>query len=118
MAQLITILWRDIPAQVTARQGRKKASIQLEDRFQIAIDKAAARAGKETTDDYLAEWHRQTVECGDDLQGEVDRAATRLEAEFTDELLRQLISTGGIRGGEVLPRVDKRTRHDRKDASE
>lgn len=118
MAQIITILWRDIPAQVTARQGRKKASIQLDDRFQIAIDKAAARAGKETTDDYLAEWHRESSECSDDLQTEVEAAAARLEAEFTDELLLVLVSTGGVRGGEVLPRVDKRSRRDRKDASE
>ncbi len=110
MAELITILWRDIPAQVTARQGRRKASIQLEHRFQIAIDKAAARAGKETTDEYLAEWHRESVQCSDDLQEEAEEASRRLEAEFTDALLLEMISTGGIRGGPVLPRVDKRNR--------
>lgn len=118
MAELITILWRDIPAQVTARDGRKKAAIQLDHRFQIAIDKAAARAGKETTDDYLAEWHRESVECTADLQGEVDDAAARLEAEFTAELLLEMVSTGGVRGGEVLPRVDKRIRRHQKDSDE
>lgn len=118
MAELITILWRDIPAQVTARDGRRKAAIQLDYRFQTAIDKAAARAGKETTDDYLAEWRRASVPCSDDLQREVDEAAARLEAEFTDELLLEMISTGGIRDGEVLPRVDKRIRRHQKDAHE
>lgn len=108
MAELITILWRDIPAQVTARSGRRKASIQLEDRFQVAIDKAAARAGKETTDEYLAEWHRAVTECSEDLQAEADRAAADLEARFTDELLQTLITTGGIIDGDVLPRIDKR----------
>ncbi|NIR40211.1 MAG: hypothetical protein GWN07_30790, partial [Actinobacteria bacterium] len=43
-AELITIKWREIPAQVTARDGRRKVSIQLSDRFQVAIDRAAIRA--------------------------------------------------------------------------
>ena len=46
MAKLITVYWRDIPAQVTAKAGRKTAKIQLTDRFQEAIDMAAMRAGK------------------------------------------------------------------------
>jgi hypothetical protein len=97
MAQLITILWRDIPAQVTARDGRKKVSIQLSDRFQIAIDRAAVRAGKKTTDEYLGEWHRLVVECGSDLAAEADDAAARLEDEFTDEVLRDHVTNGGYR---------------------
>lgn len=99
MAQLITILWRDIPAQVTARDGRKKVSIQLSDRFQIAIDRAAVRAGKKTTDDYLAEWHRTVAECGPDLATEADEAAARIEAEFTDAVLREHVTNGGFRPG-------------------
>ncbi|MFV1999847.1 MAG: virulence factor [Acidimicrobiia bacterium] len=97
MAQLITILWRDIPAQVTAREGRRKVSIQLDDRFQIAIDKAAVLAGKRTTDEYLGEWHRTTVDCGDDLQAEADTAAVSLEAEFTEQVLSAFVGRGGFR---------------------
>ncbi len=108
MAQLITILWRDIPAQVTAKKGRVKVPVQLADRFQIAIDRAAARAGKETTDSYLAEWRRESVDCTDALATEAEQAAERLEAEFTDEVLRELVTMGGIRGGEYIERPDKR----------
>ena len=97
MAQLITIMWRDIPAQVTARSGRRKASVQLTDRFQIAIDRAAVNAGKETTDEYLGEWHRTTSECSDDLEAAVSEAADRLEGQFTSAVLRELVANGGYR---------------------
>lgn len=97
MAQLITILWRDIPAQVTARDGRRKVSVQLSDRFQIAIDRAAVRAGKKTTDDYLAEWHRQVSECEDDLAAAADDAAERLESFFSNDVLRSYVRNGGLR---------------------
>lgn len=97
MAQLITIYWRDIPAQVTARDGRRKASVQLEDRFQIAIDRAAAAAGLETTDDYLGEWHRQTSDTpGEDLQAEVEAAAAALEAAFPQAQLQKYVVNGGL----------------------
>ncbi len=95
MAELITILWRDIPAQVTARDGRKKASIQLHDRFQIAIDRAAVKAGKKTTDDYLAEWRREAVPCGENLSSVADRAAADLEERFTQAVLREYVRNGG-----------------------
>ena len=96
MAELITIMWRDIPAQVTAKQGRRKVSVQLSDRFQIAIDRAAVRAEKKTTDDYLAEWHRIVTPCGDDLAAEADAAATALEERFTQEVLRSFVRNGGL----------------------
>lgn len=97
MAQLITIYWRDIPAQVTARDGRRKASVQLEDRFQIAIDRAAAAAGLETTDDYLGEWHRLATDTpGADLQAEVEAAAAALEAAFPQAVLQKYVVNGGL----------------------
>ena len=46
MAQLIKMYWRDIPAQVIAKRGRKTAKVMLASRFQEAIDRAAMRAGK------------------------------------------------------------------------
>ena len=54
MAKLITIYWRDIPSQVIAKAGRKTSKIMLEDRFQVAIDRAAMRAGAGTSDAYMA----------------------------------------------------------------
>jgi hypothetical protein len=93
---LITISWRDIPAQVTARNGRKKSSIQLSDRFQRAIDKAATRAGKRTTNEYLAEWRRTESPCGPDLAAAADEAAAAFEERFTAKLLLQYVDNDGF----------------------
>lgn len=96
MAELITIMWRDIPAQVTARAGRRKVAVQLDDRFQVAIDRAAVKAGKETTDEYLAQWHRIVRECGPDLTEEADAAAAEIEDRFTPEVLGGYVRNGGL----------------------
>ena len=40
MAKLISIYWRDIPAQVVGRQGRENFKKELEPRFAKAIDRA------------------------------------------------------------------------------
>jgi hypothetical protein len=95
-AELITIRWREIPAQVTAREGRRKVSIQLSERFQIAIDRASVRAGRETTDEYLAEWNRTTAACGPDLAVEAEREAERLETAFTPDVLSAYVRAGGV----------------------
>ena len=58
MASLTVVYWRDIPAQVIAKQGRKSAKKMLSDRFQEAIDRAAMRSGAAGTDDYLEDWRR------------------------------------------------------------
>ncbi|HEY9539704.1 MAG TPA: virulence factor, partial [Kiloniellaceae bacterium] len=53
MAQVIVVYWRDIPAQVIAKAGRKTAKVQLSERFEKAIDRAAMRAKLTGTDAYL-----------------------------------------------------------------
>lgn len=95
MAQLITVYWRDIPAQVIAKQGRRTAKIPLSDRFQVAIDRAAMRAGKGSSDAYLADWRRVSRECGPDLAAETEAEAARLEAAYSDERLEQMIKAQG-----------------------
>ena len=97
MAKLITVLWRDIPAQVTAKAGRITAKIQLPDRFQEAIDMAAMRAGKGSTDEYLEDWRREQCDCDDALQEVVDREAARIDETFTTELLQQIVKNKGYR---------------------
>jgi hypothetical protein len=94
--ELITIYWRDIPAQVTARAGRHKAAVQLRDEFQVAIDRAAVVARKHTTDEYLAEWRRVAVPCGDDLEEAVDAAAANIDRAYPPERLKSLIANGGL----------------------
>ena len=66
--QLVVISWRDIPAQVNAQAGRRRHQVVLDDRFQQAIDRAAMVAGKKTAHEYVAEWRRHSVPCGDDLE--------------------------------------------------
>ena len=44
MPKLTTLYWRDIPAQVIAKERREKAKLVLSERFALAIDKAAMRA--------------------------------------------------------------------------
>ena len=96
MASLTIISWRDIPAQVVVRRGRETAKVQLSERFETAIDRAAMRAGFAANDAYLAEWRRgEPTECGEDLKAEVEKAAQRLEDEFTEERLLHLVRAGG-----------------------
>ena len=94
-AELTVIWWRDIPAQVVARSGRTTARVALTDRFQEAIDMAATRVGLIGTDEYLAEWHRETRPCGDDLEAEAAGESHRLEQAYGDAMLDQLVRSGG-----------------------
>lgn len=95
MAKLTTIYWRDIPAQVTAKAGRKTAKIQLTDRFQEAIDAAAMRAGKGSTDEYLEDWRREQSTCSDDLDMEVKKAAKAIEDRFDLQALQAIVKNKG-----------------------
>src|ERR1017187_4949105 len=92
MASLIIISWRDIPAQVIVKRGRESAKVQLSQRFQEAVDRAAMRAGKCSSDAYLADWHRSPPgECGDDRDAASAEWAAPLEAQYSDEDLERLI---------------------------
>jgi hypothetical protein len=99
VAELTVIWWRDIPAQVTARQGRSRTGRELPPRFQEAIDAAAMRAGLIGTDAYLEEWRREPRVCGDDLEAEVAHELERLDAAYTDEVLEQLVRASGEEPG-------------------
>ena len=96
MAKLISIYWRDIPSQVIAKQGRKNAKVQLSKRFQVFIDKAAMRAGRQGSGQYLDDWRRVYQECGGDLEKEAQLAAERFEKNYSDERLKQLAKSNGL----------------------
>lgn len=97
MGSLIIISWRDIPAQVIAKQGRETAKVQLSHRFQEAVDRAAMRAGKGSSDAYLADWKRSPpTPCGDDLKAVAAAEAAILEARYSDEDLERLIRAKGL----------------------
>jgi len=103
MATLTVIWWRDIPAQVVAKDGRRSSKVVLHPRFQVAIDKAASRAGKRAYNDYIEEWRKVARACGDDLEAEVTAESDRLEAEYDKHRLAELIQAGGVAGGPALP---------------
>ena len=96
MASLTLIYWRDIPAQVVVKRGRETAKVMLSARFQEAVDRAAMRAGKGSSDAYLAEWRRsEATPCSDDIQNEAAAEASRIEARYSDEDLERLIRAKG-----------------------
>jgi hypothetical protein len=97
MASMIIISWRDIPAQVLVKRGRETAKVQLSQRFQEAIDRAAMRAGKGSSDAYLADWKRSPPQpCGDDMEAEARAEADKLEARYSDEELERMIKNKGL----------------------
>jgi len=95
MAKLITVFWRDIPAQVMAKERRQSEKIELSPRFADAIDRAAMRAGLMGSDAYLEEWKRVSANCGDDLVVEAKAAAARIESDYDKDRLMQLIRNHG-----------------------
>lgn len=97
MAQLQIVYWRDIPAQVMVKAGRRnQAKRELSLRFTEAIDMAAMRTGAAESEDYLAEWRRgDPVAVGDDLEAEADAAMAKIEEDYDKERLVALVKNGG-----------------------
>ena len=97
MVKKTLIYWRDIPAQVIVQRGRKREKAKLSSRFQEAIDRAAMRAGKGSSDAYLSEWRREssTFDSSDELSDIAQQEISRFEAEFSDARLLQLIRNHG-----------------------
>jgi hypothetical protein len=81
---------------VIVGKGRRGAKVQLTERFEQAIDRAAMKIGAAGTDDYLAEWRKAAPYAVEGDPDEVARAeATRLETEYDSERLRVLIENEG-----------------------
>jgi hypothetical protein len=96
MAEMTLILWRDIPAQLVAKAGRRAARHELPTRFAEAIDRAAMRGGARDEDAYLAGWRRVALgPCGEDLDAAVAEQAARIEAEYDAARLSALVAAGG-----------------------
>ncbi|MEE9376323.1 MAG: virulence factor [Rhizobiaceae bacterium] len=97
MANLQIVYWRDIPAQVMVKAGRRnQAKRELSLRFTEAIDMAAMRTGAAESDEYLAEWRRgDPIAVGDDLEVEAQAAQDTIEKEYDKERLVALVKNGG-----------------------
>ncbi len=97
MAKLISIYWRDIPAQVIGRAGRRTSiKKELDARFARAIDRAAMRAGRGSSDAYLEDWRRVTEDVDGDLEAAVNERVAALEQTFDDETLEKTVKAGGL----------------------
>jgi hypothetical protein len=88
----IIVSWRDIPAQVIIKHRRERATVQLSDRFQETIDKAAMRAGKAGSDAYLEDWRR----LASPYTG-VGLVADYIESDFSDAVLSKMVADVGYR---------------------
>lgn len=100
MADKVIVRWRDIPAQVIVKAGRRTARRQLPERFEQAIDRAAMRAGLTGTDAYLEQWQRSApMACGEDLEAEAEAALQALDADYPPERLRALVANDGREPG-------------------
>jgi len=96
MPQIIIVYWRDIPAQVIVKQGRKAAKRQLPERFEQAIDRCAMKVGADDTDAYLAEWRKAApVEAEGEPEALAEAEAERLDREFDQARIKALIDNEG-----------------------
>jgi hypothetical protein len=95
MAKLTIIYWRDIPAQLIGQQGRKRHKQELSKRFAVAIDRAAMRAGRGSSDAYLEDWRRESAPCEGDIEQAVAEKARELESAWPNDLLERTVKNGG-----------------------
>lgn len=99
MSDIAIVYWRDIPAQIIAGRGRRAIKIQLPQRFEQAIDRAAMADGATGTDAYLADWHKAPATAlaeADDTAEDVARSlAHRLDHEYDMPRLNALIANRG-----------------------
>ena len=98
----IIILWRDIPSQIIYQQGRLREKGLLSQRFQDAIDRAAMRAGKGSSSEYLADWRRIYEPCDEalNIKDSLANDLKKIETEYSDQRLLQLIRQHGKESGE------------------
>lgn len=95
---VVTILWRDIPAQVNSQTGRERHQVVLSAKFQRAIDRAKRKAHIYTADEDIAQWRRISIDLDGDPQEAAQREADRIELEYTRHRLGVLAYTGGFEG--------------------
>ena len=96
MIEVTVIYWRDIPAQVVAKKGRRRARQQLTARFQEGIDRAAMRAKKIDSDAYLEDWRRESSRLGGEIEALVKETAERLEQEYDELRLERIVRNRGL----------------------
>jgi Virulence factor len=105
-SEVVTIYWRDIPAQVNGQNGRERHQVLLSSKFQRAVDRAKRKAGIYTAEEDIAQWHRKGEPCDDHVLAAEAQAAA-LEAEYSKEYLGKLAYAGGFVADMTSDDVDK-----------
>lgn len=85
MATYQILRWHGIPVQVRTRDAAGRASVQLPERFQDAVDRAAMAAGVTASDEYTEGfvWEAPTERTG--TAAEVAAAvAAELDTQYSD----------------------------------
>jgi len=95
--QVVTIFWRDIPAQVSATGADgAKEQVLLHQRFQVAIDRAAQIAGLTSTDDYVSQWRRMASTPPGDPAEAARAIAAAFDRDYPQDRLEALVANGGL----------------------
>ena len=97
-AEVVTIYWRDIPAQVNGQSGRERHQVLLSSKFQRAVDRAKRKAGIYTAEEDIAQWRRTSEVCDSDQDfvAAAEAQAAALEAEYSRVFLGKLAYAGGF----------------------
>ena len=97
MAKSTIIYWREIPSQVIVKHGKTTAKVQLSKRFMEAIDKAAMRAGRQGSKEYLEDWRRVIDTCLGDPETVANTIAEELEQMYPDDILQAMVKNKGLK---------------------
>ena len=108
-AEVVTIYWRDIPAQVNGQDGRERHQVLLSSQFQRAVDRAKRKAGIYTAEEDIAQWRRTSEPCADGVDHVVaaEARARAIEDEYPREYLGKLAYAGGFAADVTDADVDR-----------
>ena len=96
MPNLVTVYWRDIPAQVIVGKGRRGTKLPLPERFEQAIDRAAMKSGAAESDAYLEGFRKAEPYAVDGADADVAAAeVARIDVEYDLEKIKTLIANDG-----------------------
>lgn len=96
MPDVTIVYWRDIPAQVIVGRGRHAAKMQLDERFEKAIDRCAMKVGARDSDDYLAQWRKgERVSVAGSAEAVARAEAARIERDYDAARISALIENLG-----------------------
>ena len=82
MADARILYWKEIPAQVHAKDAHNEFSILLQERFQQGIDLIAMQAGRSGTDQYLDGWQWGPYI---EIKGNADEISKKLVKSIEEE---------------------------------